>query len=123
MKKTLLFLSILLCFTTACKKKVEFINTQTINLGSTPSSTIINSVTPTISNGANVSVGMTLTEGSKYSLQVFDINNKNVASFGFTATSSLYTKTLDLSNLKSNDYSIVLIDIDGNQSKANIVIR
>lgn len=96
--------------------------TPTINLGNVPTATAISKVTPIISNG-NVTVDMNVTSGAKYSLQVTDLLDNEVKVFGFTADKDIYSKQLDLTSLKNGDYNLVLIDITGNETKTNIIIK
>ncbi len=57
----------------------------------------------------------------------FDILEPRQAKEGsltdFTAESSKVTKRLDLSELKNGDYNLVLIDIQGRESKTNVIIK
>ena len=93
-----------------------------MNLGVTSTSTAINKVTPVISNG-NVTVEMSLTPGAKYSLQVTDLLDDEIKTFGFTSDKDIYVKQLDLTSLKNGDYNLVLIDIAGKETKTNIIIK
>jgi hypothetical protein len=117
MKKLLLIAVVLLAGCT----KIDV--TPTINLGVEAKSTAITKVNPIISNGSNVTIEMDLTEGSKYSLQVTDLLDNKIKTFGFTADKNIYTRALDLSDLKNGDYNIILIDISGKESKANVIIK
>ena len=119
MKKIALLTSFLI-FILGCTK-IDY--TPQIDLGIVSSSTQINKVTPIVSDGKAVLVAMTLTVGSKYSLQVSDLLEKEYKVVGFTAESTLTIKTLDLSDLKEGDYTIVLMDIKGNEIKRHIVIK
>jgi hypothetical protein len=96
---------------------------QPINLGVVAESTKINKVSPIISNGNSVTVFMSTTVGSKYSLSVTDLLDNELESVGFTAEDINTSKKLDLSNLKNGDYNIILTDIKGSESKINIIIK
>lgn len=94
-----------------------------VELGAIPTSSVINKVSPIVSDGSNVVVDMTLTTDAKYSLQVTNLLGHELKVVGFTAESSKVTKKLNLSELKSGDYNLVLIDIQGRENKTNIVIK
>lgn len=97
--------------------------TPTIDLGIIGiSSAAITKVTPIISGG-NISVEMKVNNGAKYSLQVTDLLDNELKTFGFTADSDIYIKKLDLTELKEGDYNLVLIDIVGRETKAHIIIK
>ena len=93
-----------------------------INLGVQSTSTSITKVTPIISSG-NITVDMSVTSGAKYSLQVTDLLDNELKTFGFTADNNIYTRKLDLTDLKNGDYNLVLIDISGKETKTNIIIK
>ena len=103
-------------------RKVDF-HPQRIDLGVISENTKIVSVSPIISNGNSVTVNMSTTSGSKYSLSVTDLLENEVKSFGFTASDITTQRTLDLSSLKTGDYNLVLTDIKGSESKINIIIK
>jgi hypothetical protein len=94
-----------------------------IELGAIPKASVINKVSPIVSNGSNIVVDMTLTTDAKYSLQVTDLLGNELKILGFTAESSNVTKKLDFSDLKNGDYNLILIDIQGSEYKTNIVIK
>lgn len=94
-----------------------------INLGKESSTTRIDKVYPIISDGKSVTLDMSLTVGSKYSLQVTDLLDNKIKTFGFTSDRTSYSKTLDLSSLENGDYNILLIDTKGNEIKINIIIK
>lgn len=116
MKKLLLIGLILLA---GCRK-IDL--PHTIDLGVTSKSTAITKVYPIVSNG-QITVDMSLTSGAKYSLQVTDLLDNELKTFGFTADNNIYTRKLDLTDLKNGDYNLVLIDIAGKETKANIIIK
>lgn len=108
-------------FLAACTKVVQPI-VPNIDLGQKANSTSIKKVTPLVSNG-NVTVEMNLTTGAKYSIQVTDLLDNELRTFGFTADKDIYIKNLDLSSLKTGDYNLVLLDISGKETRANIIIK
>lgn len=116
MKKLLLIGFVLL----ASCRKIDI--TPTIDLGKVSISTTISRVSPRVSDG-KVLVEMKVTEGAKYSLQVTDLLDNTLKTFGFTADKDIYSKALDLSDLKNGDYNLVLIDISGKEIKTNIIIK
>ena len=94
-----------------------------VELGAIPTSSVINKVSPIVSDGSNGVVDMTLTTDAKYSLLVTNLLGHELKVVGFTAESSKVTKRLDLSDLKNGDYNLILIDIQGRESKTNVVIK
>lgn len=121
MKKTTLIVLFTLILIAGCRK-VD-VPTPVIDLGVVSTTTKINSVSPIISNGNSVTVSMVTTQGSKYSLSVTDLLENEIKSFGFTAENESTSKTLNLSDLKSGDYNLILTDIKGSESKINIIIK
>ena len=118
MKKALLTMVV---FLAACTKVVQP-DYPAIDLGQKATSTSINKVTPIVSNG-NITVELGVTQGAKYSLQVTDLLDNEIKTFGFTADKDIYIKSLDLTSLKTGDYNLVLIDISGKEVKTNIIIK
>jgi hypothetical protein len=116
MKKLLLIALVVLA---GCRK-IDI--TPTIDLGVQSKSTAITKVYPIISNG-KITVEMNLTSGAKYSLQVTDLLDNNLKTFGFVADNNIYSRTIDLTDLKNGDYNLVLLDISGNEFKTNIIIK
>jgi hypothetical protein len=116
MKKILLITLVLLV---GCRK-VDF--PLPIDLGVQAKSTNITKVHPIISNG-QIIVDMNVTSGAKYSLQVTDLLDNKIKTFGFTADNDIYTRKLDLTDLKNGDYNLVLIDIAGKEIRTNIIIK
>ena len=116
MKKLLLISLVLLAGCT----KIDVI--PPINLGVQSQSTAITKVFPIVSNG-QITVDMNVTSGAKYSLQVTDLLDNEIKTFGFTADSDIYTRKLDLTILKNGDYNLVLIDIAGRETRTNIIIK
>jgi hypothetical protein len=116
MKKLILIGLVLLA---GCRK---IDTTPTINLGVQAKSTAIAKVYPIVTSGT-VNVELNVTEGAKYSLQVTDLLDNEIKTFGFTADKNIYTRALDLSDLKNGDYNIILIDISGKESRANVIVK
>jgi hypothetical protein len=118
MKKILV---IMVVFLLACTKVVQP-PTPAIDLGKLPTATSIKKVTPVVSDG-NVNVELSVTQGAKYSLQVTDLLDEEIKTFGFTADDTIYIKKLDLTSLKNGDYNLILIDIAGKEVRSNIIIK
>jgi len=118
MKKILV---IMVIFLSACTKVVNP-PVLSIDLGKVSTSTSIKKVTPIVSNG-NITVELSVTQGAKYSLQVTDLLDEEVKTFGFTADDTIYIKKLDLTSLKNGDYNLVLINIAGKEVRSNIIIK
>jgi hypothetical protein len=116
MKKLLLIALVLLA---GCRKLNVV---PLVDLGTQSQSTAITKVHPIISNG-QITVDMNITSGAKYSLQVTDLLDNKIKTFGFTADSDIYTRKLDLTDLKNGDYNLVLIDIAGKETRTNIIIK
>jgi hypothetical protein len=119
--KTKIIIGLFLMVLISSCRKVD--TPQPINLGVTSESTKIDRVSPIISNGNSITVWMSTTIGSKYSLSVTDLLGNELLSVGFTAEGIITQKKLDLSNLKNGDYNIVLTDIKGREFKINIIIK
>jgi hypothetical protein len=115
----LLIITVLLVF--SCNK-VATPPPFVVDLGKQAQSTAITKVTPVLSNG-NVTVTMRVTRGAKYSLQVTDLLENELKTFGFTADDTIYMRKLDLTSLKNGDYNLILIDIAGKESKQNLIIK
>ena len=118
MKKILLICLIL--FISGCTKVYS---PTPMDLGRAPELTSIKAISPLVSDGKNVTVELLLTPGSKYSLQVTDLLDKEFKVFGFLADAQNVSKRLDISDLAQGDYNIVLIDIKGNEIKRNLTIK
>jgi hypothetical protein len=103
----------------ACSKVVS---TPTIELGKQSTSTKINSVEPPVSSG-KVVANLSVTIGSKYSLQLINLKGDVVESTGILADKELVVKELDYSDHINGDYTVVLIDIFGKEYKRNITIK
>lgn len=93
-----------------------------IDLGKEAQSTAITKIIPIVSNG-DVTVIMRVTKGAKYSLQVTNLLDDELRTFGFTAEDTIYMKKLDLTSLKNGDYNLVLLDVAGKESRQNLIIK
>ena len=118
MKKAFLITVIFLMACTKVAPPPPFI----IDLGKQAQITAITKVNPVVSNGY-VTVTMKVTNGAKYSLQVTDLLENELKTFGFTANDTIYIKNLDLTSLKSGDYNLILLDISGKESRQNLIIK
>jgi len=119
MKKLLL---ITVMFLSACTKIANTpIPSTAIDLGVKSTSTAISNLTQ---NNNIVTVEFSVTQGSKYSVQITPFNSFTpIVKDGFTATSSSVIKTYDLSKIAKSDYNLIFIDIDGNETKRPIIIK
>lgn len=118
MKKILLITVILLASCTKVVSPPPYV----IDLGRQAQTTAITKVTPIVSSG-NITVTMKVTNGAKYSLQVTNLLEDEIKTFGFTADDTIYIKKLDLTSLNNGDYNLILIDISGKESKHNLIIK
>jgi hypothetical protein len=115
---------ILVCIVTlimmACTK-IDLVMPEVIDLGVKSTSTSIKS----IKQSANIiTAEFGTTAGSKYSIQIVPFgSDQPVKKEGFTASSDVTTKVLDLSNLDKKDYDLIFIDIDGKEVKYPIIIK
>lgn len=118
MKKIAVLLT--LAFLSSCQK----INYTPVNidLGVVAKTTSIAKLYPVVSNG-QVTVELNVTAGAKYSLQITDLLENEIKTFGFTADNDIYIRKLDLTGLKNGDYNLVLIDISGKESRTNLIIK
>ena len=103
----------------ACTKVVS---TPVIELGEKAAVTKINSIYPPITTG-KVIANISATPGAKYSLQLINLAGDVKYATGFTADKELIIKELDYSDVKSGDYTVVLIDIFGKEYKQNLTIK
>jgi hypothetical protein len=77
---------------------------------------------PRLNNGT-LSINLNVTSGSKYSVQVTDINGDEVASKGLVADAATELVTLDVSKLTPGFYDITVLDIAGGEIKSPIIIH
>ena len=94
----------------------------TIQLGKVATATSIKKVEPVLTKGP-VTLTLSVTKDAKYSIQLIDLKGDVKYSTGFTADKDLVIKNLDYSDVKSGDYTIVLLDISGNEYKRNLTIK
>ena len=102
-------------------RKVD-VPTPVINLGKVATATSIEEVEPVLTKGP-VTLTLSVTKDAKYSIQLIDLKGDVKYSTGFTADKDLVIKNLDYSDVKSGDYTIVLLDISGNEYKRNLTIK
>jgi hypothetical protein len=102
-------------------RKVD-VPTPVINLGKVATATSIEKVEPVLTKGP-VTLTLSVTKDAKYSIQLIDLKGDVKYSTGFTADKDLVIKNLDYSDVKSGDYTIVLLDISGNEYKRNLTIK
>jgi len=115
---TLYFLFIILIY--SCNKVQP--GPVVIDLGNKATSTSIEKVEPVLTSGL-VTLTLNVTEGAKYSIQLTDLKGDVKYSTGFTADKNLVIKKLDYSDVKSGDYTLVLLVISGNEHKRNLTIK
>jgi hypothetical protein len=96
--------------------------TPVIDLGKVATSTAIEKLEPVLTKGP-VTLTLSVTKDAKYSIQLIDLKGDVKYSTGFTADKDLVIKNLDYSDVKSGDYTIVLLDISGNEYKRNLTIK
>lgn len=105
---------------TGCRK-VDVPQLTGVDLGKVPASTSISNLTQ---NGNTITAEFTVTEGAKYSVQITPFGSDKATKVdGFTAGGDKVIKTYDFSNLKKMDYDLILIDIDGKETKRPIIIK
>lgn len=122
MKELRVLLGVYLLIIVAVIACTKVVSTPVIELGEKATATKINSVYPPITTG-KVVANLSVTVGSKYSLQLIDLKGDVKYITGFTADKELVIKELDYSDVKSGDYTVVLIDIFGSEYKQNITIK
>lgn len=122
MKELRVLLGVYLLIIVAVIACTKVVSTPVIELGEKATATKINSVYPPITTG-KVVANLSVTVGSKYSLQLIDLKGDVKYITGFTADKELIIKELDYSDVKSGDYTVVLIDIFGSEYKQNITIK
>lgn len=104
----------------ACRK-VD-VPTPVINLGKVATATSIEKIEPVVTTGP-VILTLSVTKDAKYSIQLIDLKGDVKSATGFTADKDLVIKNLDYSDVNSGDYTIVLLDISGNEYKRNLTIK
>ena len=122
MKELRVLLGVYLLIIVAVIACTKVVSTPVIELGEKATATKINSVYPPITTG-KVIANLSVTPGSKYSLQLINLAGDVKYVTGFTADKELIIKELDYSDVKSGDYSVVLIDIFGTEYKQSLTIK
>lgn len=113
------FLTVLLA--TSCRKTFE--TPSVIDLGVKSTSTAINKVIPALTTG-NITVEFATTPGAKYSVQIVPFGSEDPSKvFGFTAENNTTVKNYNLSDLNNGDYTLILIDVKGTETKSFITIK
>ena len=122
MKELRVLLGIYITFIVVLIACTKVVSTPVIELGEKATATKINSIYPPITTG-KVIANLSVTPGSKYSLQLINLAGDVKYATGFTADKELVIKDLDYSDVNSGDYSIVLIDIFGKEYKQSLTIK
>lgn len=122
MKELRVLLGVYLLIIVAVIACTKVVSTPVIELGEKATATKINSVYPPITTG-KVIANLSVTPGSKYSLQLINLAGDVKYVTGFTADKELIVKELDYSDVKSGDYTVVLIDIFGTEYKQSLTIK
>ena len=123
MKKIIFILAVITLSIGSCRKTdvVPTIKTSIIDLGKHSDSMSYNDI-PRLNNGT-LSINLNVTSGSKYSVQITDINGDEVASKGLVADATTELVTLDVSKLTPGFYDITVLDIAGGEIKSPIIIH
>jgi hypothetical protein len=123
MKKIIFVLAVITLSIGSCKKTdvVPTIKPSIIDLGKHSDSMSYNDI-PKLNNGT-LSINLNVTPGSKYSVQVTDINGDEVASKGLVADATTELVKLDVSKLTPGFYDITVLDIAGGEIKSPIIIH
>lgn len=108
-------------FLASCTK-IETPTPMLIDLGKPSTNAIITNVDPVVTKGG-VTVTVSVTSGSKYSIQLLDLKGDVKNSLGFLADQETIIKKLNYSNLEDGDYTLTLVDISGREYKRNITIK
>lgn len=123
MKKIIFILAVITLSIGSCRKTdvVPTIKPSIIDLGKHSDSMSYNDI-PRLNNGT-LSINLNVTPGSKYSVQVSDINGDEVATKGLNADSTNEIVTLDVSKLTPGFYDITILDVAGGEIKSPIIIN
>lgn len=123
MKKIIFILAVITLSIGSCRKTdvVPTIKPSIIDLGKHSDSMSYNDI-PRLNNGT-LSINLNVTPGSKYSVQVSDINGDEVASKGLVADATTELVTLDVSKLIPGFYDITILDVAGGEIKSPIIIH
>lgn len=119
--KNIFFILLVIVFTIpSCKKEAKLnsipldVDKQSVRLG-------FNSIP--IYNNNNIITNISVTVGTKYSVQLTDIFGEVVASKGGVAASEVESVTIDTKDLKPGMYDIIVVDIKGKEIKQPINIK
>jgi hypothetical protein len=119
--KNIFFILLVIVFTIpSCKKEAKLnsipldVDKQSIRLG-------FNSIP--IYNNSNIITNISVTVGTKYSVQLTDIFGEVVTSKGGVAASEVESVTIDTKDLKPGMYDIIVVDIKGKEIKQPINIK
>jgi hypothetical protein len=123
MKKIIFILVVITLSIGSCRKTDVIPTTKPsiIDLGKHSNSMSYNDI-PRLNNGT-LSINLNVTPGSKYSVQVTDINGNEVVSKGLVADATTKLITLDVSKLATGFYDITVLDIAGGEIKSPIIIH
>lgn len=123
MKKIIFILAVITLSIGSCRKTdvVPTTKPSIIDLGKHSDSMSYNDI-PRLNNGT-LSINLNVTPGSKYSVQVTDINGNEVTSKGLVADATTELITLDVSKLTPGFYDISILDIAGGEIKSPIIIH
>jgi hypothetical protein len=123
MKKIIFILAVITLCIGSCRKTnvVPTVKPSIIDLGKHSDSMSYNDI-PRLNNGT-LSINLNVTSGSKYSVQITDINGDEVASKGLVADAATELVTLDVSKLTPGFYDITVLDIAGGEIKSPIIIH
>lgn len=123
MKKIIFILAVITLSIGSCRKTdvVPTVKPSIIDLGKHSDSMSYNDI-PRLNNGT-LSINLNVTSGSKYSVQITDINGDEVASKGLVADAATELVTLDVSKLTPGFYDITVLDIAGGEIKSPIIIH
>ncbi len=104
MKKIIFILAVITLCIGSCRKTnvVPTVKPSIIDLGKHSDSMSYNDI-PRLNNGT-LSINLNVTSGSKYSVQITDINGDEVASKGLVADAATELVTLDVSKLTPGFY-------------------
>lgn len=122
MKNTTKALIIILSFVVtieSCRK--SDIQPAKIDLGIKSTTMKFNSTTTQV--GENAVFTVSVTPGSKYAIQITDINGDIKLSKGLTADESIETIYLDVNKITSGAYDLIFIDTQGNEIKQPLIIK
>jgi hypothetical protein len=121
MKRILFYTALSLLTLAACTNYEQEVISPKIDLGVKSTSTAIKSI---IQTENTVTAVLETTVGAKYAIQVIPFgSDQPIKKEGFTATESLTTKYLNLSDLPKKGYDFIFIDVDGKEVKYPLTIK